>query len=1821
MSKEGSAGNRDLGHACADDSFPCRRGEQKPRGAELTRAGGAAVCPQTGSPDASGSSSPVSTFAFPGMATNSASHALSNSPTDTFTTRSRGSAVQSFSPGMPSSILSRRRRSDVTDMHHMNKPYKKATRLTAPSSCPPELPSSHASIETRARGSTVQRETTPSRSSLPSPAQHPHDERQQSLASSSTSARAPSSSASQPPCVSAPGLLREKSDKSDPIPIANGRRDARKLATNWTGTPIRQGPPESPVLSASSDFDSPPSELHASTSAATAFRVGKPVEAAADAAARKEAVPPTFPGRKPLARRHGPSWGDLGTSPNGGGKGEGGGVPSPEGASGASAVEASTDGLLDAGGQRAGGGGGAADASKSPEAHYQSAHTDSPLPDGLHASIAAAEALTERFASSPPKSPAFHYDHNESIAAAEALTERFASSPPKSPAFHHSPSADGLHASIAAAEALTERFISSPPKSPAFHCAHNDSIAAAEALTERLASSPPKSPAFHHSPSADGLHASIAAAEALTEKFASSPPKSPAFHHSPSADGLHASIAAAEALTEKFASSPPKSPVFHHPARTDSPPPDGLHASIAAAEALTERFALTPPKSPASQSSRNHNHLHHVHPPADLSALPETLAAATPPTSPASPDAEKGACACLQASMAAAAALTRKFDDNPGDSAAPGGHAAAEAANGGGSLEAAAAAAGGVLSPALSAASDADGLRPGVSSAPATFVLPHQRLPEQPATPGCRGGAKEAGEDGGHTDAASDADGLRPGVSSAPEAFVLPHQRLEQPAKPTSPLGGEAPGDAAWRAEAPQAFSPPHAAGASHAESPVLSASSGIDSPSIEPRASMDRPSAESSSLSTPERGPSYSPGAARGGGVLLPRHRSAVEVDVETASDDPLDDARSVQSGRRGSSSQPGGSELASGSSFDVSRPRGAAVIPRGHPIALYITPNSPSRPEGQARGPAVAWSPAYAHTGKAIGIIDFFFNKSVSASQPPAAPSPRQHSTAAASCLADNRTRSAPLAAQQEQADAAAPAAKSVHGSRQQQPLRGSNISAMEAYYGANGLDGSFSASVNSTSLPFACSSSSSIAVPADTPATRPSPPAQPEPRPVPAGKRKHHQFAHSLGSDGKGGGSSSLAASLGRTTPSALRSIRHKPSMFAQDPKGDGLNSFEHVLAKAAEDELGHLQFHLDHFLLLVGSRDPALKPYYGMLLTHVGGSPVSNTRDVQSCAEDATSLTLRFRNPPRKINQSKPDYAGWLDKKGEGLIKLYRRRWAEIHGRHLYYSLAPLEKTLGRIDLACASVEIFESDTRFHTFCIAGRGLPRRYELSAETEEERNAWVRALTKTIKQYEAAGAEQLEDWLEGLLPETAVGMNLDNFELEKVVGFGSFAKVIRATLKNTGDPRNEERARWLRETLTAFYKTHRPERISGVDVIVRHSVGQETELHAKLLARYPDASADLEPLLHPPEPLQDDRSQRKVFALKVVKKSALPSIRIARMMMEEKAILQSMKHPYIVRLHYAFQTSHKLFLALTYLPGGDLRTHLNRDKRFTEPRARFYAAQILLALDHLHAHGIVYRDLKPQNVVLDADGHAVLTDLGLATDITQSGGRAYTFCGTPQYVAPEVLEGHGYKKAVDFWALGVMMYEMLVGVTPFQGGDSMQEMFVRVMEESIKYPATRVSPRAKEFISSTLERDPINRLCSLASAKLLKFFKPISWNELRHRRVTAPFIPECDDGEVGIDDRPNTDIAYQNGNISYAATSAADVEKEFAGFSFLGQEVPFIAHRKAEPRNAFSAPQFPLDSGLCSSYEAPHEGFQQAPQQQQQQQQQQHQQQVVAE
>ncbi len=133
----------------------------------------------------------------------------------------------------------------------------------------------------------------------------------------------------------------------------------------------------------------------------------------------------------------------------------------------------------------------------------------------------------------------------------------------------------------------------------------------------------------------------------------------------------------------------------------------------------------------------------------------------------------------------------------------------------------------------------------------------------------------------------------------------------------------------------------------------------------------------------------------------------------------------------------------------------------------------------------------------------------------------------------------------------------------------------------------------------------------------------------------------------------------------------------------------------------------------------------------------------------------------------------------------------------------------------------------------------------------------------------------------------------------------------------------------------------------------------------------------------------------------------------------------MAKIRSPFIVRLCYAFQTPEKLYLVMEFLPGGELFYHLRRAKRFDEPRAVFYAAEIILALECLHKNSIIYRDLKPENVLLDADGHLKITDLGLSKEGVAMGKKAYTFCGTPEYLAPEIIRGSGHDKAVDWWSL----------------------------------------------------------------------------------------------------------------------------------------------------------------------------------------------------
>ena len=173
--------------------------------------------------------------------------------------------------------------------------------------------------------------------------------------------------------------------------------------------------------------------------------------------------------------------------------------------------------------------------------------------------------------------------------------------------------------------------------------------------------------------------------------------------------------------------------------------------------------------------------------------------------------------------------------------------------------------------------------------------------------------------------------------------------------------------------------------------------------------------------------------------------------------------------------------------------------------------------------------------------------------------------------------------------------------------------------------------------------------------------------------------------------------------------------------------------------------------------------------------------------------------------------------------------------------------------------------------------------------------------------------------------------------------------------------------------------------------------------------------------------------------YAMKVLRKERILGQNLLKYALAERNVLSTNNHPFIVKLNYSFQTSTKLFLVLEYCPNGDLAKHLTFEKRFKEPRAKFYICEVILALEDLHKRNIIFRDLKPDNVVLDKDGHCKLTDFGLSKEGMTGNIYTQSFCGSIAYLAPEMLKKQGHGKAVDWYLLGVLFYEMLVGMTPF--------------------------------------------------------------------------------------------------------------------------------------------------------------------------------------
>lgn len=255
------------------------------------------------------------------------------------------------------------------------------------------------------------------------------------------------------------------------------------------------------------------------------------------------------------------------------------------------------------------------------------------------------------------------------------------------------------------------------------------------------------------------------------------------------------------------------------------------------------------------------------------------------------------------------------------------------------------------------------------------------------------------------------------------------------------------------------------------------------------------------------------------------------------------------------------------------------------------------------------------------------------------------------------------------------------------------------------------------------------------------------------------------------------------------------------------------------------------------------------------------------------------------------------------------------------------------------------------------------------------------------------------------------------------------------------------------------------------------------------------------------------------KLYAMKVLKKDQLLKRRQVLNTQAERRILEQMDHPFLVSLRYAFQTPEKLYMVMDFFAGGELFYHLKKLGRFAEDDVRIYAAEIVLALSALHENNIVYRDLKPENLLLDSDGHVSLTDFGLAKELGAD-GLLRSLCGTPEYLSPQVIQGQAYDKNVDYWALGTMLYEFLTGLPPFYS-NQLKVMYERILTAKLSFNKDcGISPAGQQFIAGLLERDPSKRLgCGpngLDDIKNHPWFKGMSWEDVYNHKVSPLYRPQ---------------------------------------------------------------------------------------------------------
>ncbi|XP_070577951.1 calcium-independent protein kinase C-like isoform X1 [Ptychodera flava] len=300
------------------------------------------------------------------------------------------------------------------------------------------------------------------------------------------------------------------------------------------------------------------------------------------------------------------------------------------------------------------------------------------------------------------------------------------------------------------------------------------------------------------------------------------------------------------------------------------------------------------------------------------------------------------------------------------------------------------------------------------------------------------------------------------------------------------------------------------------------------------------------------------------------------------------------------------------------------------------------------------------------------------------------------------------------------------------------------------------------------------------------------------------------------------------------------------------------------------------------------------------------------------------------------------------------------------------------------------------------------------------------------------------------------------------------------------------------------------------------------------------------------------------EVYAVKVLKKDVIIQDDDVECTMTEKRVLVlASKHPFLTALHSCFQTKDRLFFVMEYVNGGDLMFQIQRARKFDEPRARFYAAEVTCALQFLHRHGVIYRDLKLDNILLDADGHCKLADFGMCKEGITDGKLTSTFCGTPDYIAPEILQELDYGPSVDWWALGVLMYEMMAGQPPFEA-DNEDDLFESILHDDVLYPVW-LSKEATAILKAFMTKNPAKRLGCVESQGLEKairehpFFREIDWEALEQKKIKAPFRPKIKTKK----DANNFDQDFTKEEPVLTPTDSAVIksinQNEFKGFSYV--------------------------------------------------------------